>query len=119
MINTVGDMLKNKVLEMLCKKHGFSSIEWESLNPNANTIWGLHALRGNPYPSVFCDETANYIRITQPKLPNIHPLDALLDMAKHSNILENLFGVKGVFLRKGTTLEQLAIELDLDGKQDD
>lgn len=109
--------LKDKVLEMLCKKHGYASIKWSNkLSSNFELDSGVLRVcfSSHGFPPALSVAHHYITRATSTE----HPLDAIVNAAKDGDVVHMLESSR-VLLKRGTTLEQLAIELDLDGKQDE
>ena len=107
---------KDSMLKRLCSKHGFSLPKWlfyyslNSENSQNNGMFRLRALHSvfPPYAYFSFEKTTG--SFVKSKTNKIHPLDAILDAAKQADVVAGHW----IIVKRGTTLEQLAIELDLD-----
>ena len=107
--------VKDSLLKRLCAKHGFLSPKWlfyYSLNLDDSQPSGMFRLRAlhDAFPphTYFSFHTA-IGSFVKSKTDKTHPLDAILDAVKQVDVVAGHW----IILKRGTTLEQLAIELDL------
>lgn len=125
MIDLHSKEVKDSLLKRLCAKHGFLLPKWlfyYSLNSEDSQNSGMFRLRAlhDAFPPhayfSFAKSTGSFVKS---KTDKTHPLDAIFDAAKHADIVADLAHIHWTILKRGTTLEQLAVELDLDREQDE